>query len=74
MALGIVALTVGAFAVLDRNERRATYDGGREVLLDTEPSEFMPGATEVRRRSTRGSFVTREDGEPGDRLMEDVLR
>ena len=74
VALAIVGLTVVAFAVLDRSERDATYDGGREVLLDTGPSEFMPSATEVRRQSTRGTFVTREDGKLGDRLMEDLFR
>ena len=69
-----VLATVALFVVLDREERRETYEGGRDVLLETAPSEFMPSAAEVRRRSTRGSFVTREDGELGDQLMEDVFR
>ena len=72
--LCVVAATVALFVVMDRNERRDTYESGRGVLLETEPSEFMPSASEVRSQSTRGSFVTREDGQLGDQLMEDVFR
>ena len=72
--LATVLATLALFVAIDREERRETYEGGRDVLLETEPSEFMPSAGEVRRRSTRGSFVTREDGEFGDQLMEDVFR
>lgn len=72
-AIAAVALAVVALVVLDRHERQETWRDGRDVLLETEPSEFMPSATEVRHRSTRGTFVTREDGELGDRLMEDLF-
>ena len=66
---------LGAFLVLDRNARRATLEEGRDVLRRTAPSEYMPSAAEVQRRSSRGTFVEREDsGRIGDQLMEDVFR
>ena len=70
----VLGATVALFAVMDRSERADAYQDGRGVLLEVEPSEFMPSASEIRRQSTRGSFVTREDGELGDQLMEDMFR
>ena len=69
----VVAVTLAGVALMDRNERQAAWRDGRDVLLGTEPSEFMPSATEVRHQSTRGTFVTREDGKLGDQLMEDLF-
>ena len=70
----VLAATVGLFLVIDHSERRAAYESGRDVLLETAPSPFARSASEVRRQATRGSFVTREDGELGDQLMEDMFR
>ena len=70
----VMAVTAGVFVVLDRNARQATLDEGREVLRRTAPSEFMPSASEVQKRSSRGTFVEREDGRLGDQLMEDIFK
>ena len=74
-AVALVLVTLAAFLVLDRSARQATLAEGREVLKRTEPSEFMPSAAEVQKRSSRGAFVEREDtGRLGDQLMEDMFR
>ena len=71
----LVVGMLGVFLVLDRNARRATLEEGREVLRRTAPSEYMPSAAEVQKRSSRGAFVEREDsGRMGDQLMEDMFR
>ena len=45
------------------------------MLRRTAPSEYMPSAAEVQKRSSRGAFVEREDsGRMGDQLMEDMFR
>jgi len=75
LALALVMLTLGTFLVLDRSARQATLAEGREVLRRTAPSEFMPSASEVQKRSSRGAFIERENsGRIGDQLMEDVFR
>ena len=71
----LVVGMLGLFLVLDRNARRATLEEGREVLRRTAPSEYMPSAAEVQKRSSRGAFVERENsGRMGDQLMEDMFR
>ena len=71
----LLGATVALFVVMDRNARQATLEEGRDVLRRTAPSEYMPSAAEVQRRSSRGAFVEREDsGKIGDQLMEDVFR
>lgn len=75
LAAALVLATLAVFLVLDRSARQATMAEGREVLRRTEPSEFMPSAAEVQKRSSRGTFVEREDsGRIGDQLMEDMFR
>ena len=74
VGLCAVTATLALFVVMDRSERRSAYQSGRDVLLETEPSEFLPSATEVRRQSTRGTFVTRQEDKMGDQLMEDIFR
>jgi len=73
---GLVVLgTLGLFVVLDRSARQATLDEGRAVLRETTPSVFMPSATEVKRQSSRGVFVERDDrGRIGEQLMEDIFK
>ena len=67
--------TIALFVLLDRHARHATLAEGREVLRRSGPSEFMPSATEVQRRSARGIFVEGEQGERiGDRLIDDAFR
>lgn len=74
LAVLLLIGTLVVVLVLDQNQSRRAFEAGREALRATPPSEFMPSSTEVRRQSTRGTFVEREDGKLGDQLMPDMFR
>jgi len=67
--------TLGLLVVMDHNEKVRNIENAKEVLRNTEPSEFLPSAEELKKQSSRGAFVDREKPKQmGEQLIKDVFR
>jgi len=71
----LILSTFGLFLWLDRNDKLRNIQEAKDVLRNTEPSEYMPSARDVKRNNNRGVFVEGEQpNKLGDQLMRDVFR
>ncbi len=71
----MVISSLVVIAYLDRRDRALTLEQAREVLKDTQPSEFLPKSDDIKRRSNRGAIMQNSSqGKIGDQLMQDVFR